>query len=86
MWANRATRISAAVPAARVLSSGRRYASQVHSLVFIEHRSGDVESGTLAALTAASELGGKVTGLVVGGPGEVDGIVEKVKKYAPRHR
>ena len=54
--------------------------SPVHSLLFIEHRSGDVEAGTLSALTAASELGGKVTGLVVGAPGEVEGIVEKVKQ------
>lgn len=80
MLVNRAARISSSSSAARTLSNGRRYASQIHSLVFIEHRSGDVEGGTLAALTAASELGGRVTGLVVGGPGEVEGIVEKVKK------
>lgn len=80
MWTHRISRVSSTFSAARASSSGRRYASQVHSLVFIEHRSGDVEGGTLAALTAASELGGKVTGLVVGAPGEVEGIVEKVKK------
>lgn len=54
--------------------------SPIHSLLLIEYRSGQVEGGTLAALTAASELGGKVTGLVIGAPGEVEGVVETVKK------
>lgn len=65
-----------------VHASSRAFASAsspIHSLLLVEHRSGNVEGGTLAALTAASELGGKVTGLVVGAPGEVEGIVEKVK-------
>jgi uncharacterized membrane protein len=43
-----------------------------------------VEGGTLAAVTAASELGGKVTGLVIGAPGEVERVVEKVKKSVHR--
>ena len=54
--------------------------SPIHSLLLIEHRSGQVEGATLAALTAAAELGGKVTGLVIGAPGDVEGVVEKVKK------
>jgi hypothetical protein len=54
--------------------------SPIHSLLLIEHRSGQVEGATLAALTAAAELGGKVTGLVIGAPGGVEGVVEKVKK------
>jgi electron transfer flavoprotein alpha subunit len=51
-----------------------------HSLLFIEHRGGQIESGTLSALTAASELGGKVTGVVIGGPGDVEKVVENAKK------
>ncbi|KAF9506078.1 hypothetical protein BS47DRAFT_1353281 [Hydnum rufescens UP504] len=53
--------------------------SPIHSLLYVEHRSGDIDAGSLSALTAASQLGGKVTGLVVGRPGDVDSIVEKVK-------
>ncbi|KAF8315848.1 electron transfer flavoprotein alpha subunit [Clavulina sp. PMI_390] len=75
--ASRSRVFSPASTAARSFASS---SSPINSLVLIEHRSGDVEGGTLAALTAASELGGKVTGLVVGSPGEVEGIVEKVKK------
>ncbi|KAF8335889.1 uncharacterized protein EI90DRAFT_3144815 [Cantharellus anzutake] len=55
--------------------------SPTHSLLFIEHRSGELEAGSLSALTAASKLGGKVTALIVGGPGEVDTIVAKVKAF-----
>ena len=51
-----------------------------HALIFLEHRSGDIESSSLSALTAAGQLGGLVTGLIVGGPGEVEGVVEKAKK------
>lgn len=52
-----------------------------HALIFLEHRSGDIESGSLSALTAAGQLGGQVTGLVVGGSEEVKGVVEKAKKF-----
>ena len=55
-------------------------AGSTHALVFIEHRDGDLDSGSLSALTAASQLGGKVTGLVVGGEG-VGGVVEKARKW-----
>ncbi|KAL0956346.1 hypothetical protein HGRIS_002496 [Hohenbuehelia grisea] len=60
----------------------RTYATAAppHALVFLEHRSGKIESGSLSALTAAKQLGGKVTGLVVGSPDEVQGIVEEAKK------
>jgi electron transfer flavoprotein alpha subunit len=46
----------------------------------LEHRSGIIEPGSLSALTAAEQLGGQVTGLIVGGPDEVQGIVDKAKK------
>jgi electron transfer flavoprotein alpha subunit len=55
--------------------------SPIHSLLYVEHRSGEIDAGSLSALTAVSQLGGEVTGLVVGRPGDVDSIVEKVKKY-----
>ncbi|KAH9935631.1 electron transfer flavoprotein alpha subunit [Fomitopsis serialis] len=60
----------------------RRYATVPgpHALVFLEHRAGVIDSGSLSALTAAQQLGGEVTGLVVGGPDEVKGVVEKAKK------
>ncbi|KAI0320926.1 DHS-like NAD/FAD-binding domain-containing protein [Amylostereum chailletii] len=54
-------------------------ASSPHALVLLEHRNGSVESGSLVALTAAQQLGGKVTGLVIGGPDQVPAVLEKVK-------
>ena len=68
-----------------VLRSGslcRRYAtaSNPHALVFLEHREGVIDSGSLSALTAAQQLGGQVTGLVIGAPDQVSGVVENAKK------
>ncbi|KAL7281394.1 hypothetical protein ACG7TL_004706 [Trametes sanguinea] len=68
-----------------ILNAGRLqrgYASAAgpHALVLLEHRAGVIESGSLSALTAAQQLGGQVTGLVVGAPDEVKGVVEKAKK------
>ncbi|TFK53605.1 electron transfer flavo protein alpha-subunit [Heliocybe sulcata] len=59
----------------------RTYASapSPHALVYLEHRGGQLDSGSLSALTAASQLGGQVTGLVVGSPDEVPKVVEKAK-------
>ncbi|KDQ21529.1 hypothetical protein BOTBODRAFT_25967 [Botryobasidium botryosum FD-172 SS1] len=51
-----------------------------HSLVLIEHRDGVIQSGTLSALTAATQLGGPVTGLVVGAPGKIETILENAKR------
>ncbi|KAJ3809161.1 DHS-like NAD/FAD-binding domain-containing protein [Lentinula lateritia] len=60
----------------------RNYASgpSPHALVFLEHRQGDIDSGSLSALTAASQLGGKVAGLVVGSSEFVPAVVDKAKK------
>jgi electron transfer flavoprotein alpha subunit len=66
----------------RVLARSYATAASPHALVFLEHRQGDLDSASLSALTAASQLGGQVTGLVVGSPEEVPSIVEKAKKYA----
>jgi electron transfer flavoprotein alpha subunit len=62
----------------------RSYATPAspHALVFLEHRQGVLNSGSLSALTAAEQLGGKVTGLIVGAPEYVQGVVEKAKKYS----
>jgi len=59
-----------------------RYAS-THALVLLEHANGAVESASLSALAAASQLGSgdnKVTGIVVGSKEEVDKVLPIVKK------
>jgi len=55
-------------------------ATSPHTLVFLEHRQGVIDSGSLSALTAAEQLGGKVTALVVGGPEHVPKVLEQAKK------
>ncbi|EGO00122.1 hypothetical protein SERLA73DRAFT_180568 [Serpula lacrymans var. lacrymans S7.3] len=55
-------------------------ASSPNALVFLEHRQGVIDSGSLSALTAAGQLGGQVTGLVLGGSDEVKVIIETAKK------
>ncbi|PIL36259.1 hypothetical protein GSI_01921 [Ganoderma sinense ZZ0214-1] len=69
-------------PVLRSRSLCRRYAtaSNPHALVFLEHRDGVIDSGSLSALTAAQQLGGQVTGLVIGAPDQVNGVVENAKK------
>lgn len=61
----------------------RRYATSPspHALVFLEHRDGQLDAASLSALTAASQLGGKVTGLLAGAPDQVPGVLDKAKKY-----
>jgi electron transfer flavoprotein alpha subunit len=51
-----------------------------NALIYLEHQHGEIDSGSLSALTAAGQLGGNVTGVVVGKPGLVEGIVEKARK------
>ncbi|CAK5281336.1 unnamed protein product [Mycena citricolor] len=51
-----------------------------HALVLLEQRQGDIDSASLSALTAAEQLGGQVTGLIVGAAQHVAGAVEKAKK------
>ena len=67
---------------ARTLVFSRTYATATspHALVFLEHREGSIDSSSLSALTAANQLGGKVTGLIIGAPDEVKQAVEKAKK------
>ncbi|KAF8167298.1 DHS-like NAD/FAD-binding domain-containing protein [Crassisporium funariophilum] len=60
----------------------RSYATPTspHALVFLEHREGVLDSGSLSALTAAEQLGGEVSALIVGSSEHVQGVVEKAKK------
>jgi electron transfer flavoprotein alpha subunit len=60
----------------------RSYATGMspHALVFLEHRQGVLESGSLSALSAAQKLGGEVSGLIVGSSEHVQGVVEKAKR------
>ncbi|KDR85810.1 hypothetical protein GALMADRAFT_52250 [Galerina marginata CBS 339.88] len=55
-------------------------ATSPHALVFLEHRGGVIDSGSLSALTAAEQLGGQVSALIVGSSDHVPGVVDKVKK------
>jgi electron transfer flavoprotein alpha subunit len=59
----------------------RTYASSAgpNALVFLEHHDGVLDSGSLSAVTAAGQLGGKVTGLITGGA-EIKDVIEKAKK------
>ncbi|KAG8882891.1 Electron transfer flavoprotein alpha-subunit [Tulasnella sp. 331] len=50
------------------------------SLLLIEHQGGKIDAGTLSALTAASQMGGEVTGLVVGTSEEVKVVLDSAKK------
>lgn len=67
----------------RVQSLTRSYAtaSSPHALVFLEHNQGVVDSGSLSALTAAAQLGGRVTGLIIGDAEQVNSVLEKAKKH-----
>jgi electron transfer flavoprotein alpha subunit len=40
-----------------------------------------MESASFSASTAAQQLGGSVTGLIVGGPDQLPTVVERAKKY-----
>lgn len=65
----------------------RAYASPAspHALVLLEHRQGVLDSACLSALTAATQLGGQVTGLVISGPDSAAAVVDNAKKYAQHH-
>ena len=67
----------------RVQSLTRSYAtaSSPHALVFLEHNQGVIDSGSLSALTAATQLGGRVTGLIVGDSEQVSSVLDKAKKH-----
>lgn len=64
----------------RAFSRAYATATSPHALVFLEHRQGVIESGSLSALTAASQLGGKVSAFVVGAPDHLPGVIEQAKR------
>ena len=55
-------------------------AANPHALVFLEHRGGIIDSGSLSALTAAEKLGGEVTGLIVGSAEDVQQVLPTAQK------
>lgn len=57
-------------------------AASPHALVYLEHRDGAIDSGSLSALTAAEKLGGEVTGILVGSAEDVQTVLPKAQKYA----
>lgn len=69
-------------PLFRLRPTFRTYATAAnpHALVFLEHREGVIDSGSLSALTAAEQLGGQVTGLIVGAADEVQQVIPKAQK------
>ncbi|QRV82810.1 Electron transfer flavoprotein domain [Ceratobasidium sp. AG-Ba] len=67
--------------APRLLRTYATPAGGNHTLLFLEHTNGAVDAASLSALTAAKQLNGKVTALVVGGEeAEVQKVVEEAKK------
>lgn len=67
--------------ASRAFARGYATAKPPHALVFLEHRAGVIDSGSLSALAAAQQLGGELTGLVLCAPDEVKAVAEEAQKY-----
>ncbi|CAE6486247.1 unnamed protein product [Rhizoctonia solani] len=71
----------AVLPSARLVRTYATPAGSSNTLLFLEHSHGAIEPASLSALTAAQQLKGKVTVLVVGGEdAEVQKVVEEAKK------
>jgi len=69
--------------ASRAFSRTYETAIPPHALVLLEHKQGVLESNSLSALTAAEQLGGNVTALVIGQTDHVQAVVAKAKKSLP---
>lgn len=65
----------------RALRRSYATAASPHALVFVDHRGGVIDSGSLSAISAAEQLGGQVSALVVGSADHVPQVVEQAKKY-----
>ncbi len=72
----------------RSLATSRTFISRAYAtaaspraLVLLEHKNGAIESGSLSALTAAQQLGGTVTGLILGAPDHLPTVLESARKY-----
>ncbi|CAE7138998.1 unnamed protein product [Rhizoctonia solani] len=69
------------VPSTRLLRTYATPTGSSNTLLFLEHSQGAIEPASLSALTAAQQLKGNVTALVVGGEdAEVQKVVEEAKK------
>ncbi|KAH9992631.1 electron transfer flavoprotein alpha subunit [Russula vinacea] len=64
----------------RLITRAYATATSPHALVLLEHKDGAIEPASLSALTAAQQLGGAVTGLVIGSPDQVPTVLENAKK------
>jgi electron transfer flavoprotein alpha subunit len=74
---------SAALRTLQLSTRGYATAASPSALVFLEHRGGQLNSAVLNAITAASKLGGPVTGVILGAEDEqIDKVVEEAKKCA----
>ncbi|KAF9010480.1 electron transfer flavoprotein alpha subunit [Cyathus striatus] len=69
-----------AILSSRALSRLYATATSPHALVFLEHRQGIIDSASLSAVTAAGQLGGEVTALVVGSSDHVPTVLNTAKK------
>ena len=69
--------------ASRAFSRSYATATPPHALVLLEHKQGALESNSLSALTAAEQLGGNVTALIIGQTDHVQAVVDKAKKSLP---
>ena len=65
----------------RLIARTYATANSPRALVLLEHKDGAIDSASLSALTAAQQLGGAVTGLVIGSPDQVPAVIERAKKY-----
>lgn len=67
-------------------ASARTFATSssrlANTLLFLEHKKGEINPASLSALTAASKLGGDVHALVVGKSDEAKAIAEKASKVS----
>ncbi|CAE6443334.1 unnamed protein product [Rhizoctonia solani] len=71
----------AVFPSTRLLRNYATPAASPNTLLFLEYSHGTIDAASLSALTAAQQLKGKVTALVVGGEdAEVQKVVEEAKK------
>ena len=64
----------------RSYSTAGSPSSAAHALVFVEHNNGSINPGSLSALTAAQNLGGQVSLLIVGNDKSLPGVVDQAKR------
>ncbi|KAE8209208.1 hypothetical protein CF327_g6781 [Tilletia walkeri] len=75
-----ASRTSAAAAASRLFSTSS--AANAQTLVYLEHKNGELNKASLAAVTAAGKLGGDVDGLIVGDGADADAAAKAASGVA----